>query len=292
MQHLRIVMFAIAAIVHGVAQAQCIASTTIGFPHASAQRYPSNLRGVLFMVPESLGLNPADFEVSASGLALAPALIVTPLEVARPGPVANDLPRGARLFRLELAGGFTPGITYSLRYRRAPDYRPVYPLEARFTVDRDALDLSAAGLALSFRGPAGQRQQIEWEGDAGNIYEAAVRDVALVLPDTLTRYTPAISVFYETSGNSRNQGTGFAPLHPESGSCAGKRLGGPENGRDVVAQQCFGALAPVRVRAWIGMLEVDDRLVPTGPLLAEWGADIAAACREVIERPRRLDRAQ
>lgn len=275
-------LFVIALLAHGACQASCIFATPSGFPHATVDRYPAGLKGVLFAAPEATALDAADFEVSTAGQGPSPGVRVTPLDIARRDLVANDLRDDMRLVRIELAAGYMPGITYTVRYLPASKYRTVYPHETRFTVDRGAVDLAGAGIKLSFAGSALQRRLTVWSGDAGIIFEVAVRDFKLALPDSLLPYAAAISVFSEVSKGAGEAESAFAPLHPERGGCAGKRFGGAPGGIDAVFQQCESPLRPVRVRAWIGMLEVDERLLPTAPLLVEWGEDVAQACRAAV----------
>jgi hypothetical protein len=257
-----------------------MASDEAGFVHAAAQRFPANIKGVLFQVPTSWALAERDFEVTSPNAVgpLRPQLGVVnlPLDSA----ASRELPDGTRLVRVNIPGGFRPGISYTVRYTGQHRFPMHYPSSMTFTVDKEAVDLDAVEFHLLLDPTAERRMHTIWDGDVGAVSAAATKGIMLQLPSALDVYRQAISVFHEQADVTGEATTGgFHGLYNSASACSGRAFGAAYTDRPpVVYRGCGPVLKATAVRSSAAFLEVDDRVVVTKTDIVDWGPDMAAAC--------------
>lgn len=273
-------ILAVAAMFPFQSRAGCLATDEAGFLHASAQRFPANIKGVLFQVPASWPLAEQDFDISSPDAVGALRPQISAVNLPPDSAARRELPRGTQLVRVNILGGFRPGTSYTVRYTGRHRWSMHYPSSMTFAVDTDAVDLDAADFKLLVDPIAVGRLLQIWDEDTALALPAAARGVTLQLPPALAMYRQAISVFHEQTGSEGLRSTRrFHALYNTADACTGRDFGAPfADEPDVVYRRCGPALEPTAVRASAAFLEIDDRLVVTGTQTVDWGQDMDAAC--------------
>jgi hypothetical protein len=273
-------ILATVAIFPSQTQARCTAEDEAGFLHTSMQRFPANIKGVLFQVPTSWPLAERDFEITSPNTVgpLRPQLSMVnlPLDSA----ASRELPEGTRLVRVNIPGSYRPGTSYTVRYTGQHRFPMHYPSSMTFAIDTNAVDVDAVEFKLLLDPTAVRRIHTVWAGDVGVASAAATKGITLQLPPALDMYRQAISVFHEQADVTGEATTGgFRALYNSAEACSGRDFGTAYTDQPpVVYRGCLPVLKPTAIRSSAAFLEVDDRVVVTKTTIVDWGRDMAAAC--------------
>ncbi len=258
----------------------CIARAEAGFPHAAVQRYPANMRGVLFQFAEDRPVSAENFEISSPDDARLLKPTLEPVSLPPGSAAAAELPRGTQLVRVMVEGGYRPGRSYSVRYTGERELPAQYPDSTAFQLGLDRLELKAEDVVI-VPGEAAVREHTLRNGDTGQFFIAATRRINFALSPPAQAYRDALALLPEAAGLPYSQGEscGFVRLYPSASACNGRGFGAAYRDQAVtVYQQCDRLDDAQAVRASVGFLEIDDRIVQLNAAGVEWGPAVRANC--------------
>jgi hypothetical protein len=270
---------------------QCIAFGVQGFIHPDITVLPANAKGVLFLAPASLTPAPEMFTVAMASGAPAGKATIEPVVLPPAHPLSVRLPDGARLVRIGVEGGFTAGTHYTIGFVQG-DAFSVRHAGVSFDIDPTPFDLVAQRFAVQLDGPA--RRTMLDVADGGGMCAAAeaalVQDFHIAIPDALQRYLPALSLLAEEQ--DARPGAAYAPVQYRPSLCTPPLVdqGALPAGRELIHRDCGSPVDRVHLRAWVGMLEVDERVVAAKTAVADFGPARSLGCspygmlRDAIER--------
>lgn len=278
----------------GVAPASacsCAGFDIDGFIHPDASVLPSNARGALFLTTEDVALAPGMFSVTTASGAPAAKVRVEPVTLPAGHPLRARLSRWHRLVRVGIEGGFVPGTHYTIAFRhgKSPSVRHD---SVSFDVDPAPFDMDAQHVAVQLDGPA-RRTMLDVADGSGSCVTAEaslVQDFHIGVPESLRRYLPALSLLVE--GKDERPGAKYAPVQYYPFLCETPPYdhGVLPPPRELLHRACRSPVERVHLRAWVGMLEVDERVVAAEPAIADFAPARATSCapygmlREAMER--------
>lgn len=278
----------------GVAPASacsCAGFDIDGFIHPDATVLPSNARGALFLTTEGVALAPGMFSVTTASGAPAAKVRIEPVTLPAGHPLRARLSEWHRLVRVGIEGGFVPGTHYTVAFRHAKS-PSVRHDSVSFGVDPAPFTLDAQHVAVQLDGPARRTmlRLADGRGSCATTEAALVQDFHIGVPDTLRRYLPALSLLAE--GKDERPGAKYAPVQYYPFLCETPPYdhGVLPAPRELLNRECGTSVSRVHLRAWVGMLEVDERVVAAAPAVADFAPARPGSCapygmlREAMER--------
>lgn len=267
----------------------CVGFNAEGFIHADVTVLPANAKGALFLTSVDMALTPDMFSVTV-GSGTAPARVrIEPVDLPAGHPLLARLRARDRLVRIGIEGGFVAGSRYALRFL-PPPHTSARHASTAFRIDAAPFDLLAAPFAVRLDGAARRTVlALEAGGSCGKIEAALVQDFHVQVPDALQAYLPALSLLGEAQDVP---GAAFTPVVYRSSLCTPPLLDQPElpHQHDLVHLDCRTPSDGLHIRAWVGMLEVDERVAAAAPATADLGPVRSLSCspfvmlRQAIER--------
>jgi hypothetical protein len=269
----------------------CIGFDVDGFIHPDATVLPANARGVLFLTTESVALAPGMFTVATASGTPAAKVRIEPVTLPAAHPLRARLFEWHRLVRVGIEGGFVPGTHYTVAFRhgKSPSVRHD---SVSFGVDPAPFDLASQYFSVQLDGPArGTMLHVaDGRGSCVTAEASLVQDFHIGVPETLQRYLPALSLLAE--GQDDRPGAKYAPVRYYPSLCETPPydhsvLPAP---RELLNRECRSPVERVRLRAWVGMLEVDERVVAAEPAIADFAPARSTSCapygmlREAMDR--------
>jgi hypothetical protein len=188
-----------------------------------------------------------------------------------------------QMLRVGPRGGFKPGVRYTISYTgKADDWR--HPATVEHAIAQAPLELAGIRYALQLDGPA-RRKPMSFPagGSCAETSPSIVQEFHYGIPENHKRYAKALMYFSEKRDEGDGKvGTGFAPFSYQASMCAHADTGATArgNGADLVLARCSAAPGKVSVRGWVGLLEVEDRLRPTGVTVVDFGKATGRSCTE------------
>lgn len=269
----------------------CIGFSAEGFIHPDVTALPGNAKGAVFLAPSDVALTPAMFSATSPSATAALNVRIEPVLLPPDHPMRARLQDRDRLFRIGVEGGFVAGAHYTIRIDGQASFN-VRHAGVSFDIDPAPLDLAPSRFAVRLDGPA-RRTMLALEdggGACGTTEAALVQDFHVQIPEALQRYLPALGLFDEE--RDAVPGAAFAPVQYRASVCTPRLLDGsalPDR-RDLVHRACRSAANRIHIRSRVGMLEVDELVVPADGASAELTALKSLSCspygmlREAIER--------
>jgi hypothetical protein len=249
----------------------CSNQPRAGFIHAELERLPVNARGALFLIPARAPVAlTADLFTITSDRDPAPL----PAELSWPRFDEDDTePR--LLARVGPVGGFQAGARYTIHYT-GQHATVAVQRSTRFVID--AAPLEPGVIALAFEGPPARQMlaRLTTRGSCSITEPAVVGNFHYLLPDSYAPYRSI--VMYQSQ--SRVFGNTYEPIEYASSLCEFRQLGvtARGDGRDLVHASCTRPPARMLVRGRAGLLEVDDQLQATAPVLLNLEQATGIAC--------------
>lgn len=269
----------------------CIGFEMDGFIHPDVTVLPANARGVLFLAPADMTLAPAMFTVAAGSGVAAGKATIEPVILPAAHPLSARLPQGSRLVRVGVEGGFAAGMHYTVGFDYGKPHAARHD-SVSFDIDPAPFDLAVQRFAIRLDGPA-RRTMLALESGSGSCSSteaALVQDFHIQVPAPLQRYLPALSLLSE--GQDARPGAAYAPVEYRLSLCTPPSYdhGALQAPQELLYRDCRAPVDRVHLRAWVGMLEVDARMVAAEPAVADFTPARATTCspygmlREAIER--------
>ena len=249
----------------------CANQPRSGFIHAELERLPANARGALFLIParDPVALTPDLFTITSDR---DPAPL--PAELSWPRFGEDDT--GPRLLaRVGPVGGFQAGARYTIHYTGP---RAMVAVQRSTQFEIDAAPLEPGMIALALEGPPARQMlpRLTTGGSCSIIEPAVVGNFHYQLPDS---YAPYRSIVMYQSQSSV-LGNTYEPIEYASSLCEFRKLGvtARGDGLDLVHASCTRPPARMLVRGRAGLLEVDDQLQSTAPVLLDLEQAAGSAC--------------
>lgn len=264
------------AFTHAAVACSCLFGEPNAFLYPDKTVVPSNARGMLFVAPEGVHLRPEHIEVrTKSGRRLRAT--IEPLVLGQDHPFAKRIRQPEALRRVGVAGGFKAGETYTMTYRRHTQRGKDHVSRASFTVAAQAFNLAALRPAVAVDG-ALRRTVMSFAagGMCASEHPALVQKFRI----SATGADPALLSGLTTVDEVSADGGEFALNDYSPHLC---ELAPPSATLATAASSQVvwpGCKAPrqVRMRAWLGMLEVDERVAEAAPAQADWSRPPPGAC--------------
>lgn len=254
----------------------CVFDEPNAFLYPDKTVLPSNARGMLFVAPAGVKMRPEHIEVrTKSGQRLRAT--IEPLALAKDHPFGKRFWRPDALRRVGVAGGFKPGETYTMTYRRRTERDQNHVSQASFTVAAQAFDLAALRPAVAVHG-ALRRTVMSFATGAicASEHPALVQDFII----SATGADPALLSGLTTVNEVSADGGKFALNDHVPHMCADSPPAATLATAASAQLVWPGCKVPrqVRMRAWLGMLEVDERVAEAVPVQADWSRLPPGAC--------------
>lgn len=252
----------------------CAFREASGFLHAQAALLPANTKGVLF-ADAGQDFSKPDWPIRPR-FAADFFKITSPTDQRDLKPVLTRLTMyrddkpSREIVRVGVQGGFLPGASYSVStLAERPNWE--YPVKHDFTMSEQALDTSGAA-QVKLLGPSLRTFHLRPYG-SGTV---AVQGFTVQFPPS---YQPFLTATMVLSERQSNGGEFVSNDHSPSDNCA---MGGfgqtAASHRDEVKLPCETAPGRVNLRAWVGMLEVSDKLELTDVVSADLASSAASSC--------------
>lgn len=272
---------------------QCIAPPDHGFVHPDVTVLPANAQGVLFHAPAGAALTPAMFTATRLADGAAQTVRITDVDLPSGHPMRPRVPKGVRLMRVGVEGGFIRGVRYAVAWQEpgADGARS----EIAFDIDPAPLDLAATHFATTLDGPA-RRTMLEMETRGGSCSVSTpvtAQAIRIQVPAALRRYAPALSLLSEArDAQEARSGAAYEPLSYRPSLCTRALFDRTAHGtgRDMLYRACGSGAERIDLRTWVGMLEISDDFVLAEPATADLVAARGQSCapfgmlRDALER--------
>jgi hypothetical protein len=169
--------------------------------------------------------------------------------------------RAAGVFRVGPEGGFVAGRSYRIRYQSKDGTAietdvKLGPALKRAAADEFALRADGLPVRRMLSRPSGG-------GSCSDDAPALVQTLRFALPAAYEPYRAAMSFFVQ-----QDSGKGYATTQYVPNICAQVPFGGSSSGAltELASAECGSTPKPARAKGFVGLLELDDKLVETAPL--------------------------
>ncbi len=196
--------------------------------------------------------------------------------------VTQATEKAMSVVRVGPAGGFKPGKRYRIAYLgKAERWR--FPAEVEHAIDTTPLVASTAFRLIVDGPPAARLLPLTTvSGACSSSQPALVQNFRYVLPAGYAKYQAAM-IFASTSApvaGARGKGRRYEQMVYQPSLCPVEPFMSTAfpAGRDIVHARCEAKPAPVTVKGWAGMLEVEDRLHPTDTIHVDLGKAAGGSC--------------
>ncbi|WP_332856466.1 hypothetical protein [Duganella sp. S19_KUP01_CR8] len=260
---------------HSVMACSCPWVEPAGFVHATLKRLPANARGVLFLTPQgapSSSTNARAFSITSNEETGPLTVTVSSPDMGqeRPGMATQ------RLLRIGPAGGFKPGARYTISYV-GPAGKWAHPTTIDVAIDTQPLDMKSLQYTLAIDGAPERRllQISDGRGSCVSRQPVVSQTFHYGLPPELQPYLNGVAYFSEVRTKA-----GFTAITYHATACditpfAQTAYSG---GKDLIYANCEESHAAQSIRGWVGLLEVEDRLHLTKPVVVDLSKASGKAC--------------
>lgn len=255
-------------------------------PMLSIYRFDKAGTPVLDKLPPAL--EAGHFTITETGTGKRVAPVVTRLQSAQldalaPAPKSyldmdgKDASAGVRqaagVFRVGPEGGFVAGRGYRIRYQ--PKGGVAIETDVKLG---PALKPAASGKFALRADGLPVRRMLSRPSGGGSCSEdapAMVQMLRIALPAAYEPYRAAMSFFVQ-----QDSGKGYATTQYVPNICVQVPFGGSSSGAltELASAECGGAPKPRRAKGFVGLLELDDKLVETAPVEIPFDKATGPAC--------------
>ncbi|MGK5027083.1 hypothetical protein ACQ4WM_20255 [Janthinobacterium sp. RB2R34] len=200
--------------------------------------------------------------------------------------ISEEVNAAAGLYRVEAREGFKPDRVYEIEYREG---KRRLKAELRMGIRSMDIDGDAAFTVRTDGSARREKLLVANAGTCGKPATMAVQPLRLTLPTAYEPYRPQLLYFmqHKLQQADRRQFTPvgrYTPFHYLPTVCTTIPHGGSfhGNGRELALGDCQ-APAPRQVKAYAGMLEVEDRLHETAPLTITFPAEKPGQCPNMLD---------
>ena len=186
--------------------------------------------------------------------------------------VSAEVYKAEGVFRIGPAGGFVSGRSYRIGYRNKDG--TVIETDVKLG---PALAPAASG-QFALRAddlPVRRMLSRPFDGSCSVEVPAVVQVLRFALPAAYEPYRTAMSFFVQ-----QDSGKGFATTHYVPTRCAWTPFGGSSSGTltELASAECSAMPEPRRAKGFVGLLELDDKLVETVPVEIPFDKASGPAC--------------